>query len=115
MESNFRKMHSALAEAYMVLVKAHMDECPIPEDVLVHVITTLESALAIKPRNCDVGTAEEQQRRFRMFCGRMHPCHKCPISKIRVPNDVETPCGMIWAQMPYEAEEESVKEERKET
>ena len=52
-------------------------------------------------RNCDVGTAEEQSRRFCAFCRpRTEPCDGCAClegaSKGR--------CEFVWGQMPYEEE-----------
>lgn len=53
------------------------------------------AALAAPPRNCDVGTAEEQAERFNAFCDvelREH-CRNC-----RLCNAVD--CELAWAQMP---------------
>ena len=50
-----------------------------------------ESALAAPPRNCDLGTAEEQVSRHRIWC-------KCG-------GDCAVSCKMCfakWSQMPYE-------------
>ena len=58
-----------------------------------------ERALFEPPRNCDVGTAEEQQNRFNRFC---RPCADgCPFLECR--SIVE--CAIKWAQTPYAAEE----------
>ena len=53
-----------------------------------------ESALSYTPRNCDVGTAEEQNNRFKRFCDSKsmgycwgRGCRKCMAQ---------------WGQMPYE-------------
>ena len=69
-----------------------------------------ESAIAIPLRNCDVGTAEEQKRRFKEYCDKHydliehHGCKGCParnyIEGWGVPY-----CQLKWAQMPYEAKE----------
>ena len=48
------------------------------------------------PRNCDVGTADEQTNSYLDFCNR-HTCQSCPA---RLKG--ETDCGFIWSQMPYE-------------
>ena len=48
-------------------------------------------------RNCDVGTPDEQNKRFDNFC-RGEDCKTCPCN-------VMPRCHMIWAQMPYEEEE----------
>ena len=60
-----------------------------------------ESVLSSPPRNCDVGTAEEQNRRFCKWC-----------RKYGIDGDMEvacahqdmscTLCALRWAQMPYE-------------
>ena len=56
-----------------------------------------------EPRNCDVGTAEEQFERWIAFCGRYDDdCTGCPCD---VEADVSfTHCFANWAQMPYAQE-----------
>lgn len=61
--------------------------------------------LAIPLRNCDVGTAEEQAERMRLYCNShgedesgCFRCEKCPFL-------TDERCELAWAQMPYEAEE----------
>lgn len=50
-------------------------------------------------RNCDVGTADEQYERWRVFCGRYAPvCAGCPCESDRS----LAYCFARWAQMPYE-------------
>ena len=57
-----------------------------------------ESALAVTPRNCDVGTAEEQAERFQWFCD-TRPCDRCTLkNKGSAIHD----CAIHWSQMPYE-------------
>ena len=55
----------------------------------------IEAALSAPPRNCDVGTAEEQEMRLEEFCD-SHECNiDCPLSNYN--------CSQLsWAQMPYE-------------
>lgn len=58
-----------------------------------------EAALSAPPRNCDVGTAEEQSERMALFCKSMYAtegaiCHKCPLHEHK-------DCTLGWAQMPY--------------
>lgn len=62
------------------------------------------AALAAPPRNCEVGTVEEQSARFDKFCdthkyvgddGTNWCSRDCPCY-----NDIN--CGVRWAQMPYE-------------
>lgn len=47
-------------------------------------------------RQCDVGTAEEQNMRFDNFC-RGKDCKTCPCNFM-------PRCLMVWAQMPYAEE-----------
>ena len=57
-------------------------------------------------RNCDVGTPDEQAKRYAKFCnGHFTPsdivgdCHKCPLEDKR---KMGGHCSFYWAQMPYE-------------
>lgn len=58
-----------------------------------------KAALAAPPRNCDVGTADEQNRRFELFCIEHRTyengCGDCPCKGV-------ASCELAWAQMPYE-------------
>jgi hypothetical protein len=60
-----------------------------------------KAALAAPPRNCDVGTAEEQSARFDKFCYAHRSiekgCGNCPLLL-----NSEPCCELDWAQMPYE-------------
>ena len=62
-------------------------------------ISQLTATLAAPPRNCDVGTAEEQEKRFDGFCYvHLSPekgCGNCPLNG-------KPCCELSWAQMPYE-------------
>ena len=63
-------------------------------------------------RNCDVGTADEQAKRFEEFClkhigcaeetGGRH-CIGCPLEKASM--HITQKCELYWAQMPYEKQE----------
>ena len=67
----------------------------------------VDEALAEPVRNCDVGTAEEQNDRFSHFCT-AHSAEydidgedcsrKCPLY-------TSSSCRLTWAQLPYESEE----------
>ena len=70
-----------------------------------------KAALAAPPRNCDVGTAEEQEKRFHDFCRARHLprmevssycAYKCPL-------EGDTCCELQWAQMPYVEKEGGAK------
>ena len=76
--------------------------------------TAINAALAKPPRQCDVGTADEQARRYHNFTGRYNPCsykgyvkcaEDCPVHiKLTQEGHGELLCQLEWAQMPYEAE-----------
>lgn len=66
-------------------------------------------ALSAPPRNCDVGTAEEQYERWRSNCGHGIPeCFSgCKVykraSELGLSNrSIKRSCKFVWAQMPYE-------------
>ena len=60
----------------------------------------IRAALAEPPHNCEVGTAEEQAKRFDDFCDAQcqKSCKSCPVYK-EMTTDIE--CFAKWAQMPY--------------
>jgi hypothetical protein len=65
------------------------------------------NALALPRRNCDVGTAKEQEVRFKIFCESHYnlnnpdsECAGCPLDE-----RVGTECEFTWAQMPYDESE----------
>ena len=60
-----------------------------------------DAALSAPARNCDVGTAEEQAERMRLYCNShgedesgCFRCEKCPFL-------TDERCELAWAQMPY--------------
>ena len=59
------------------------------------------------PRNCDIGTPEEQQDRFREFCRRHFDARECglgrSVAKCPAYQGGKNPdCSLWWAQMQYE-------------
>ena len=52
------------------------------------------------PRNCDVGTAEEQSARFDAHCRTHMGCLTCPLRE--KDGGVPKHCEFAWSQMPYE-------------
>jgi hypothetical protein len=65
--------------------------------------SVIAAALAKPPRNCDVGTAEEQMERFRKFCKMDYISGDCPDDCPLYRKDYSTiHCPFAWAQMPYE-------------
>lgn len=78
---------------------------------LTHAIKEARAVLSAPQRNCDVGTAEEQEKRFEKFCSMYHlpkgkGCYSCPAIPTRSPNAFHrNVCRINWNQMPYEAKE----------
>ena len=70
----------------------------------------LRAALDLPRRQCDVGTADEQDARFSRFCveKRSGSCSGCPdaVGGFTVANGIRE-CALVWAQMPYTAEGEA--------
>ena len=65
-------------------------------------IAANRAALAEPPRNCNVGTAKEQNERYVRYCQkqRASACNPaCPLYKQRMSGVL---CSLIWAQLPYE-------------
>ena len=103
--SNVKEMYETL-----VAIRESHKKCETGHDVLV--VRTIDKALAEPPRNCDVGTPDEQSRRFEDFClehigcaedtGGRH-CVGCPLEKAS--KKATQKCELYWAQMPYEARE----------
>lgn len=68
----------------------------------------ITAAISAPPRNCDVGTADEQSDRFDKFCYSHSKCYQCPVQSIwnsthrqkRLREIIR--CEIIWSQMPYE-------------
>jgi len=65
------------------------------------------AALAKPPRQCDVGTEQEQQDRFREFCRHYESECECGIGRSEAACPAfqggrNPDCSLWWAQMPYE-------------
>lgn len=87
---NGAKMHEALVKVNGALDNI-MDYDV--DGVLHRCVSIIKQALASPPRNCDVGTAEEQVKRHVGWCDRLNNCsrtHSC------------RECFAKWAQMSYE-------------
>ena len=100
---NAAAMREALEKVLRVL------HCAIVADILKgddvnSAFNEVTAALSAPPRNCDVGTAEEQEKRFNSFC-------KTHLSGTRSICSAQCPCvgcrSMFhcltkWSQMPYD-------------
>ena len=109
--SNVKAMREAVRSilnlAYEVAAETEEPRCKISNDWL---IETCKAALAAPPRNCDVGTAVEQESRWRTNCGYGIPnCKHCKVYEEAKNSGLvngrylmRCDCRFIWAQMPYE-------------
>ena len=68
------------------------------EEVEAHRLAT--TVLTMPPRNCDVGTPEEQSARFDAHCRKHMGCLTCPLRE--KDGGVPKHCEFAWSQMPYE-------------
>ena len=72
------------------------DECDDRE--ISKIGALIKQTLAETPRNCDVGTAEEQAVRYMNFCHNYPKCTGCPcVGRVQYHQ-----CEFVWAQLPYE-------------
>lgn len=93
---NLADIHNAAAmREALKTVKRYLDgyTVNVPE-----MRSQVDAALAEPPRNCDVGTAEEQAERYMNFCHNYPKCTGCPC----VGRMLYHQCEFAWAQLPYE-------------
>ena len=97
---------AAMRDALMEIRVCAMSDYEPGADYL---IDKCNAAFSAPPRNCDVGTAEEQIRRFNDYCNAHYgikcnepECGACPLWTSGLCGE---DCLLKWAQMPYEAEE----------
>lgn len=94
------KLRKVLIKAQTALVICEWPDGTRMEGVA-ELMHQIDAALAAPPRNCDVGTANDQAERYSRYCdkftlGGMH-CETCPCcGKIQFGK-----CEFAWAQMPY--------------
>lgn len=113
MEGNQMKMREAMVKIRREL-NDYCNDCTLLDrmiedppdytclrDSILEIERIVDSALSAPPRQCDVGTAEEQAQRFKKFCfdhqAPWHGCTNCPVL-------MSEKCAIAWAQMPYESE-----------
>ena len=95
--NNYEQMREALEEARKVIkaMGGYWARITLP---------IIDAALALPPRQCDVGTPYEQANRMRQFCAKQKRngiinCGYCPIK-----HQYQRDCTLAWAQMPYTEE-----------
>ena len=108
MSNNAAAMREALEEILLVCYKAG---ARYGYDVSCGLIKVkAKNALSAPPRNCDVGTAVEQESRWKTNCGYGIPnCKHCKVYEEAKNSGLvngrylmRCDCRFIWAQMPYE-------------
>ena len=101
-ESNIKAMRDALNEirSRLSYLYGHIDGTFDPP-ALKEIYEIAGTALSAPPRNCDVGTPEDQHNRFMRFCDSKsmgycwgRGCRKCMAQ---------------WGQIPYEGENKEIK------
>ena len=106
MEGNQQKMRVALLKLRAEIGRFHNNEW-IPYDDWEECDDVISHALSAPARQCDVGTADEQDARFSRFCveKRSGSCSGCPdaVGGFTVANGIRE-CALVWAQTPYAEE-----------
>ena len=96
--NNAAKMREALSDACYAMFNFLKTQNGGYEE-MAKALDKAKAALATHPRNCDIGTVEEQAERFDCFCynhrSREKGCGDCPLLE-------GGPCELAWTQMPYE-------------
>lgn len=105
LEAAHEFVYTACRQNIDVMVKdKHGERVVKSKDVLYKIY----SALSAPARQCDVGTAKEQDARFSRFCvnQRSGSCVGCQdaVGGFTVANGIRE-CALVWAQTPYAAEE----------
>ena len=105
------KLREALKDIHAEIAK-YCNGKTVDTSLCLRVKNIINAALALPRRNCDVGTAKEQSRRFVMFCYRLKQ-EKCGVCHRACPcYEVSGSCRLAWAQLPYEKEGEARREKR---
>lgn len=102
------KLREALKEIEVILEVYNCGHVSIKRTVDT-IAEIAKVALAVPPRNCDVGTAEEQSVRMSEFCREQY--EKCDgiilCSGCRFYDIEGLDCQFAWSQMPYESAEQT--------
>ena len=97
MEGNQMKMREAVVLALSLL---DLKEGVPYKTISQKDIDFMKAALSAPPRNCDVGTPEEQKFRQSKYCKQSSMgkgCSQCPLKDT-------LDCRFAWMQMPYAEE-----------
>ena len=103
---NAAKLREAIYDALAMLERVHQ-----VHDARIHLAdivsvgnakSILLEALKEPPRNCDLGTAGEQERRFKEFCDAHWSINNADSECAGCPLTIEgSECEFAWEQMPY--------------
>lgn len=96
--AKMRKMLEWAKKKALYISKNYKTPISLSGNIL-ELLSYLNTALSAPPRNCDVGTAEEQAMRYESFCCKHRKCIECPCARRPQYN---SNCEFVWAQMPYE-------------
>ena len=97
--SNVKAMREALSDACYAMFNFLKTKDGGYEE-MAEALDKAKAALSAPPRNCDVGTPEEQSARFDAQCRKYMGCLTCPFrSKYGCVHNL---CEFAWSQMPYE-------------
>ena len=99
---NAAKMREALENIaeYAKAAECHTEDAHLL-GYLNQIAMWAEDALSAPPRNCDVGTPEEQHRRFMRFCDSKSMGYCWGRGRRK--------CMAQWGQIPYEGENKEIK------
>lgn len=93
---NMAKMREAVDKLLNFLRWEYAQDYPVSRDKLADAIDIGVAALSAPPRNCDVGTADEQAERHNRLCESTSRITKdCWVAGCRK-------CFARWSQMPYD-------------
>ena len=97
---NAAKLREALEKIRSNLTMTYQSE-EEERDLIVEAFNIAGEALAEPPRNCDVGTPDEQSARYESYCFDNRSMEKCCGDCLLLPY---ASCELAWAQLPYESE-----------
>lgn len=104
--SNNAEMREALESCLDFIMRLDRAFNPFMQNLLENAVAKAKTALATSPRQCDVGTADEQAERFETECKRHDHCTPCLVHAVwgEFREGKPKSCQLIWAQMPYKEE-----------
>lgn len=90
------KTNSKIREAFRAVYNSLCDHEIVYPKERWRLLEIMDAALLEQPvRNCEVGTAEEQYKRFRDYC------YSKRCESLITPNTLGSEVAFAWAQMPY--------------